>query len=124
MKYADKRNSPCVVIQGSDEKAKGKVTIKDLIARRRTPKLGKDRERATCRSRPRRNLRSPRTSWLTPSAGARPPRAFSATGARPAACPLPPGAPALTAPTNLHRIATLVVLKGRGISLNAAHGND
>ena len=30
MKYADKRNAPCVVIQGSDEKAKGEVTIKDL----------------------------------------------------------------------------------------------
>jgi histidyl-tRNA synthetase len=31
MKYADKRGSPCVVIQGGDEKAKGEVTIKDLI---------------------------------------------------------------------------------------------
>jgi len=31
MKYADKRNSPCVVIQGSDERAKGEVTLKDLI---------------------------------------------------------------------------------------------
>ena len=31
MKYADKRNSPCVVIQGSDERAKGEVMIKDLI---------------------------------------------------------------------------------------------
>jgi histidyl-tRNA synthetase len=31
MKYADRRNSPCVVIQGSDEKARGEVTIKDLI---------------------------------------------------------------------------------------------
>jgi histidyl-tRNA synthetase len=31
MKYADKRSSPCVVIQGSDEKARGEVTIKDLI---------------------------------------------------------------------------------------------
>jgi histidyl-tRNA synthetase len=31
MKYADKRGSPCVVIQGSDEKAKGEVQIKDLI---------------------------------------------------------------------------------------------
>jgi histidyl-tRNA synthetase len=30
LKYADKRNSPCAVIQGSDEKAKGQVTIKDL----------------------------------------------------------------------------------------------
>ncbi|MFV0279612.1 MAG: ATP phosphoribosyltransferase regulatory subunit, partial [Rhodoblastus sp.] len=31
MKYADRRNSPCVVIQGSDEHAKGEVQIKDLI---------------------------------------------------------------------------------------------
>jgi histidyl-tRNA synthetase len=31
MKYADKRNAPCVIIQGSDERAKGEVTIKDLI---------------------------------------------------------------------------------------------
>ena len=31
MKYADKRNAPCVIIQGSDERAKSEVTIKDLI---------------------------------------------------------------------------------------------
>lgn len=31
LKYADRRNSPCVVIQGSDEKARGEVQIKDLI---------------------------------------------------------------------------------------------
>jgi histidyl-tRNA synthetase len=31
MKYADRRNSPCAIVQGSDEKAKGKVQIKDLI---------------------------------------------------------------------------------------------
>jgi histidyl-tRNA synthetase len=31
MKYADKRNSPCVIIQGGDEKAKGEVQVKDLI---------------------------------------------------------------------------------------------
>jgi histidyl-tRNA synthetase len=31
MKYADKRGSSCVVIQGGDERAKGEVTIKDLI---------------------------------------------------------------------------------------------
>jgi histidyl-tRNA synthetase len=30
-KYADKRNSPCVVIRGGDEQAKGEVQIKDLI---------------------------------------------------------------------------------------------
>jgi len=39
MKYADKRNAPCVVIQGSDEKAKGEVTIKDLA---RGAELAKD----------------------------------------------------------------------------------
>ncbi len=32
LKYADRRGSPCVVIQGGDEKAKGEVQIKDLIA--------------------------------------------------------------------------------------------
>jgi histidyl-tRNA synthetase len=31
MKYADKRNSPCAIIQGSDEQANGKIQIKDLI---------------------------------------------------------------------------------------------
>src|SRR6266699_6058818 len=30
-KYADARNSPCVIIQGSDEKARGEIQIKDLI---------------------------------------------------------------------------------------------
>ena len=31
MKYADRRGSICVVIQGSNEKEKGEVQIKDLI---------------------------------------------------------------------------------------------
>jgi histidyl-tRNA synthetase len=31
LKYADRRNSPCVIIQGSDEKTNGKIQIKDLI---------------------------------------------------------------------------------------------
>jgi len=31
MKYADRRDSPCVVIQGSDERASGEVQIKDLV---------------------------------------------------------------------------------------------
>jgi histidyl-tRNA synthetase len=31
LKYADRRGSPCVVIQGGDEKAKGEVQIKDLV---------------------------------------------------------------------------------------------
>lgn len=32
LKYADKRRSPCVIIQGSDEKERGEVQIKDLIS--------------------------------------------------------------------------------------------
>ena len=44
MKYADKRNAPCVVIQGSDEKAKGEVTIKDLVVGAELAKLEKGRE--------------------------------------------------------------------------------
>ena len=44
MKYADRRNSPCVVIQGSDEKAKGEVTIKDLIVGAELAKLEKGRD--------------------------------------------------------------------------------
>jgi histidyl-tRNA synthetase len=31
MKYADRRGSPCAVIQGGDEKARGEVQIKDLV---------------------------------------------------------------------------------------------
>ena len=31
MKYADKRNAPCAIVQGSDEKANGKIQIKDLV---------------------------------------------------------------------------------------------
>jgi histidyl-tRNA synthetase len=31
LKYADRRASPCVLMQGSDEKARNEVTIKDLI---------------------------------------------------------------------------------------------
>jgi histidyl-tRNA synthetase len=44
LKYADKRNAPCVVIQGSDEKAKGEVTIKDLVVGADLAKLEKGRE--------------------------------------------------------------------------------
>ncbi|HZV20574.1 MAG TPA: histidine--tRNA ligase, partial [Hyphomicrobiales bacterium] len=31
MRYADKRGSPCVIIQGEDERARGEITIKDLV---------------------------------------------------------------------------------------------
>ncbi len=32
MKYADRRGAPCVVIQGSNERERGEVQIKDLVA--------------------------------------------------------------------------------------------
>jgi histidyl-tRNA synthetase len=44
MKYADKRNAPCVVIQGSDEKGRGEVVVKDLILGAELSKLEKGRE--------------------------------------------------------------------------------
>jgi histidyl-tRNA synthetase len=47
MKYADRRRSPCVVIQGSDEKQKGEIQIKDLILGAELAglaKLGKERD--------------------------------------------------------------------------------
>jgi histidyl-tRNA synthetase len=31
MKYADRRNAPCAIVQGSDERANGRIQIKDLI---------------------------------------------------------------------------------------------
>jgi histidyl-tRNA synthetase len=31
LKYADRRNAPCVIIQGPDENARGEIQIKDLI---------------------------------------------------------------------------------------------
>ncbi|MCC6775516.1 MAG: histidine--tRNA ligase [Hyphomicrobiales bacterium] len=44
MKYADRRGSPCVVIQGGDEKAKGEVQIKDLVLGAEIAGLSKDRD--------------------------------------------------------------------------------
>ncbi|HEV2898473.1 MAG TPA: HisS family protein [Pseudaminobacter sp.] len=35
LKYADRRGSPCAIIQGGDERAKGEVQIKDLIEGKR-----------------------------------------------------------------------------------------
>jgi histidyl-tRNA synthetase len=43
MKYADRRKSPCVVIQGSDEHARGEVQIKDLSLGAELAASGKDR---------------------------------------------------------------------------------
>jgi histidyl-tRNA synthetase len=44
MKYADRRRSPCVVIQGTDEKQKGEVQIKDLIVGAELAGLTKGRD--------------------------------------------------------------------------------
>jgi histidyl-tRNA synthetase len=47
IKYADRRNSPCVIIQGSDEKddpAGPQVLLKDLILGAELAKLEKDRD--------------------------------------------------------------------------------
>ncbi|MGE0752099.1 MAG: histidine--tRNA ligase [Variibacter sp.] len=44
LKYADRRNSPCVVIQGGDEKARGEVQIKDLILGAEIATLSTERE--------------------------------------------------------------------------------
>ncbi len=43
-KYADRRNSPCVVIQGGDEKARGEVQVKDLILGAEIAGLSADRD--------------------------------------------------------------------------------
>ena len=42
MKYADRRGAPCVVIQGSDERSRGEVQIKDLIEGSRAAATIKD----------------------------------------------------------------------------------
>ncbi len=44
LKYADKRNSPIAVIEGGDERAKGLVTLKDLILGAEHAKNIKDRD--------------------------------------------------------------------------------
>jgi histidyl-tRNA synthetase len=44
LKYADKRRSPCVVIQGGNEKEKGEVQIKDLVLGAELAGLSKDHE--------------------------------------------------------------------------------
>lgn len=43
-KYADRRNAPCVVIQGGDEKAKGEIQVKDLILGAEIANLSSDRD--------------------------------------------------------------------------------
>jgi histidyl-tRNA synthetase len=44
LKYADKRNAPCAIIQGPDEKAQGRITIKDLAAGAALASGEKDRD--------------------------------------------------------------------------------
>jgi histidyl-tRNA synthetase len=44
MKYADRRGSRCVVIQGSDERSKSEVTIKDLVLGAELAGADKNRE--------------------------------------------------------------------------------
>ncbi len=44
LKYADRRGSPCAIIQGGDEKARNEVTIKDLIVGAELAGASKERE--------------------------------------------------------------------------------
>jgi histidyl-tRNA synthetase len=44
MKYADKRGSPCVVIQGANEKTNNEIQVKDLILGAELAGLSKDRD--------------------------------------------------------------------------------
>ena len=44
LKYADRRGSPCAIIQGGDEKARGEVQIKDLILGAEIAGLSKERD--------------------------------------------------------------------------------
>lgn len=44
LEYADKRGAPCVVIQGSDEREAGEVTLKDLIEGAKAAEAIKDHE--------------------------------------------------------------------------------
>jgi histidyl-tRNA synthetase len=44
LKYADRRNAPCVIIQGGDEQAEGVVLLKDLILGAELSKLEGDRD--------------------------------------------------------------------------------
>jgi histidyl-tRNA synthetase len=44
LKYADRRNAPCAIIQGGDEKARGEVQIKDLAVGAQLAGDAKERE--------------------------------------------------------------------------------
>ena len=45
LKYADRRNSVCAIIQGSNEREKGEVVIKDLVAGAQVASAAKDMPR-------------------------------------------------------------------------------
>ncbi len=45
LKYADKRNSRCAIIQGSNEREKGEIVVKDLVAGAALAKAAKDMPR-------------------------------------------------------------------------------
>jgi histidyl-tRNA synthetase len=45
LKYADKRGSVCAIIQGSNERDKGEIIIKDLIAGAQVAAAAKDMDR-------------------------------------------------------------------------------
>ena len=71
MKYADKRGSVCVVIQGSNERERGTVQVKDLIL---GAKLSSAPDRETyspCR---------PRRRWRFRRRTSSPPCAWCSTG--------------------------------------------
>ena len=62
LKYADRRNSPCVIIQGSDEKARGEVQIKDLIEGAKAAAAIASNA-GMARDAGRRSFRAAKTSW-------------------------------------------------------------
>lgn len=45
LKYADKRNAACAIIQGSNEREKGEIVVKDLILGAQVAKAAKDMDR-------------------------------------------------------------------------------
>jgi histidyl-tRNA synthetase len=45
LKYADKRGSVCAIIQGSNEREKGEIVIKDLVAGAQVSAAAKDMDR-------------------------------------------------------------------------------
>ena len=60
LKYADRRNSPCVIIQGSDEKARGEIQIKDLIEGAKAAAAIASRPRNSVKTQTRRSFPAPK----------------------------------------------------------------